>query len=63
VNLGDLRTGVPISAAALAKALGMSQAALAALEATPIHRVTVGALASYLAGLGARVEIVLASRR
>jgi hypothetical protein len=62
VTLGDLCTGAPISAPALAVALAMSQAGLAALEATPIHRMGNGgrAFASYLPGLGARAEIVFA---
>lgn len=46
---------------ALAKALGISDATLAKLEAMP--RVSAGALAGYAAGLGVRVEVELANGR
>jgi hypothetical protein len=60
VTLGDLRAGLRVSPRTLARALGLSAVGLAKLEATPVQWVSVGALVSYAAGLGARVEIAFA---
>lgn len=51
-----LRLGVPL--VGLADSLNLTDSALAKLEATPVHRVSVGAFASYAAGIGARVVVV-----
>jgi hypothetical protein len=60
MTLSDLRAGLQISTPALAKALGLSRVALAALEATLIQRASVGAVARYVNALGARLEVVFA---
>lgn len=51
-----IRLGVPL--AGLAARLKLSDAALATLEATELHRASVGAFANYSAGIGARVVVV-----
>lgn len=52
-----IRLGVPL--AGLAGRLSLSDAALTKLEATLVHRASVGAFASYAAGIGARVVVVV----
>ena len=58
MTLGELRLRLGVPLAGLAARLKLSDSALAKLEAMPVHRVSVGALANYAAGLGARMVLV-----
>ena len=58
MTLGELRVRLGVPLDGLAKVLGLSASALAKLEATPVHRTSVGAFAAYAVGLGARLVVV-----
>lgn len=58
MTLGELRLRLGVPLLGLARRLNLSDPALGKLEATDLHRVSVGALAAYCAGLPARVVVV-----
>lgn len=59
MTLGELRLRLGVPLLGLATRLKLSDSALGKLEATELHRVSVGALASYCAGLPARIVVVV----
>lgn len=59
MTLGELRLRLGVPLLGLAGRLKLTDQALGKLEATAVHRASVGALASFAAGIGARVVVVV----
>jgi hypothetical protein len=59
MTLGELRLRLGVPLIGLAARLKLTDQALGKLEATAVHRASVGAFANYAAGIGARVVVVV----
>jgi len=63
MSLGDLRTGLALKPAEVAQRMGISLAALTALEGMRLDRVSVGTLRGYVRAIGAGLVLKHADGR